>query len=54
MTSSLTIAYNPAPANVLCNSSSLLTTILAIAFCIASLMLLLAPLYLRRPGHSDS
>ena len=53
MTPPLTIAYSPAPESVVCNSFNLLTALLAMAFCIASLMLLLAPLYLR-PGRSDS
>lgn len=53
MTSSLTIAYNPAPESVVCSSINLLTALLAIAFCICSLMLLLAPLYLH-PNRLDS
>ena len=53
MPSSVTIATNPALANVVWSCPSLLVTILAIAFCIGSLMLLLAPLYLH-PNRLDS
>lgn len=53
MPSSVTAATNPALANVVWICPNLLVTILAIAFCICSLMLLLAPLYLH-PNRSGS
>lgn len=46
MTPSIAVAVRPAFESVVWSCPSLLIAILAIAFCIGSLMLLLAPLWL--------